>query len=239
MCLCICFFIFYFYFARQKHCIMLEYASCYTHNYAGTIRQGLVGRPGSGSFRQGSGSPRRGSGAARLGSGAARLGSGTPRRGSEVDRQGSGTTDSVRVSADQVRVAGVGRPLRDAPFGHHTSDTLGPVFSVITDVIWAQRILGHSAPPCRTSCRSRYRRLWLFSAPRQLGAYYYISAYIITVTRPGLLSACSLNRMLRLEHSLVPRPPRPAFVACNTKSGGRPGRTYHVMRAAADVTYCS
>ena len=45
-----------------------------------------------------------------------------------------------------------------------------------------------------------YRRLWLFSAPRQLGAYYYISAYIITVTRPGLLSACALNRMLQLEH---------------------------------------
>jgi len=35
--------------------------------------------------------------------------------------------------------------------------------------------------------------------------------------------------------SLVPRPPRPAFVACSTKSGGRPGRIYHVMRAAADV----
>jgi len=31
-----------------------------------------------------------------------------------------------------------------------------------------------------------YRRLWLFSAPRQLGAYYYISVYIITVTRPDL-----------------------------------------------------
>ena len=29
--------------------------------------------------------------------------------------------------------------------------------------------------------------------------------------------------------SLVPRPPRPAFVACSTKSGGRPGQTYHVM----------
>ena len=58
---------------------MLEYASCYTHNYAGTIRQGLVGRQGSGSFRQGSGSPRRGSGAARLGSGAARRGSGAAR----------------------------------------------------------------------------------------------------------------------------------------------------------------
>ena len=29
-----------------------------------------------------------------------------------------------------------------------------------------------------------YRRLWLFSAPRQLGTYYYISAYIVTVTRP-------------------------------------------------------
>jgi len=39
-----------------------------------------------------------------------------------------------------------------------------------------------------------YRRLWLFSAPRQLGAYYYISTYIITVIRPGLLSACALNR---------------------------------------------
>ena len=38
--------------------------------------------------------------------------------------------------------------------------------------------------------------------------------------------------------SLVPRPPRPAFVACSTKSGKRPGQIYHVMRAAADVTYC-
>ena len=28
--------------------------------------------------------------------------------------------------------------------------------------------------------------------------------------------------------SLVPRPPRPAFVACSTKSRGRPGWTYHV-----------
>ena len=37
--------------------------------------------------------------------------------------------------------------------------------------------------------------------------------------------------------SLVPRPPCPAFVACSTKSGGRPGRTYHVMRAAADVMF--
>ena len=37
--------------------------------------------------------------------------------------------------------------------------------------------------------------------------------------------------------SLVPRPPRPAFVACSTKSGGRPGRTYHVMCAAADVMF--
>ena len=41
-----------------------------------------------------------------------------------------------------------------------------------------------------------YRRLWLFSAPRQLGAYYYISAYIITVTWPGLLSACALSRII-------------------------------------------
>ena len=37
--------------------------------------------------------------------------------------------------------------------------------------------------------------------------------------------------------SLVPRPPRPAFVACSTKSGGRPGRIYHVMRAVADVMF--
>ena len=52
----------------------------------------------------------------------------------------------------------------------------------------------------RTGCWFEYRRLWLFSAPRQLGAYYYISTHVITVTRPGLLSACALNRMLRLEH---------------------------------------
>jgi len=32
---------------------------------------------------------------------------------------------------------------------------------------------------------------------------------------------------LREGASLVPRPPRPAFVACSTKSGGRPGRIYH------------
>jgi len=37
--------------------------------------------------------------------------------------------------------------------------------------------------------------------------------------------------------SLVPRPPRPAFVACSMKAGGRPGRIYHVMRATADVTF--
>ena len=42
----------------------------------------------------------------------------------------------------------------------------------------------------------------MFSAPRQLGSYYYISAYIITVTMPSLLSTCALilNQMLRLEH---------------------------------------
>ena len=45
-----------------------------------------------------------------------------------------------------------------------------------------------------------------------------------------------VNDMYLLS-SLVPRPPRPAFVACSTKSGGRPGRTYHVMRAAADVMF--
>jgi len=31
--------------------------------------------------------------------------------------------------------------------------------------------------------------------------------------------------------------PSPTFVSCSTKSGGRPGRTYHVMRAAADVMF--
>ena len=41
--------------AKSTVLIMLEYA--YTHNYAGIIRQGLVGRQGSGSCRQGSGSP--------------------------------------------------------------------------------------------------------------------------------------------------------------------------------------
>jgi len=37
--------------------------------------------------------------------------------------------------------------------------------------------------------------------------------------------------------NLVPRPPRPAFVACSTKSGRRAGWIYHVMCAAADVTF--
>ena len=37
--------------------------------------------------------------------------------------------------------------------------------------------------------------------------------------------------------SLLLRPPCPAFVACSTKSGGRPGRINHVMRAAADVMF--
>jgi len=39
------------------------------------------------------------------------------------------------------------------------------------------------------------------------------------------------------QPSLVPRPPHPAFVACSTKSGGRPGLIYHVMCAAADVMF--
>jgi len=43
----------------------------------------------------------------------------------------------------------------------------------------------------------------------------------------------------QLDHSLIPRPPSPAFVACSTKSGGKPGRIYHVMRAAADTMCCS
>ena len=39
--------------------------------------------------------------------------------------------------------------------------------------------------------------------------------------------------------SLVPRPPRPVFVACHAvrKAGRRPGRIYHVMHAAADVMF--
>ena len=35
--------------------------------------------------------------------------------------------------------------------------------------------------------------------------------------------------------SLVPSPPRPAFVTRSMKSGERPGRIYHVMHAAAEV----
>jgi len=37
--------------------------------------------------------------------------------------------------------------------------------------------------------------------------------------------------------SLVPRPPCSAFVACSMKSGGRPGRIYHMMCAVADVMF--
>jgi len=39
------------------------------------------------------------------------------------------------------------------------------------------------------------------------------------------------------DSTLVPRPPRPAFVACSTKSGGRPVQIYPVLRASADVTF--
>ena len=37
--------------------------------------------------------------------------------------------------------------------------------------------------------------------------------------------------------SLVPRPLHPAFVAYSMKSGGRPGRIYHMMCATADATF--
>ena len=36
-------------------------------------------------------------------------------------------------------------------------------------------------------------------------------------------------------HSLVPRPPHPAFVPCSTKSGGRPGRSRHVIHTTIDI----
>ena len=52
-----------------------------------------------------------------------------------------------------------------------------------------------------------------------------------------LCSQASRSRIANeAKRSLVPRPPRPAFVACSTKSGGRPGRSRHVIRAAIDVT---
>ena len=37
--------------------------------------------------------------------------------------------------------------------------------------------------------------------------------------------------------SLVPRPPHPAFVACSTKNGGRPGRIYHGHSARAILSH--
>ena len=46
-----------------------------------------------------------------------------------------------------------------------------------------------------------------------------------------------LDSPIYIFYSLIPRPPRPAFVACRMKSRGRPGQTYHVMRAAADVMF--
>jgi len=42
---------------------------------------------------------------------------------------------------------------------------------------------------------------------------------------------------VHLFASLVPRPPCPALSLAVRKAGGRPGRIYHVMRAAADVTF--
>jgi len=60
-----------------------------------------------------------------------------------------------------------------------------------------------------------------------------------TVTDPDIQATEVNDWQTVTRHSLVPRPPRPAFVACSTKSGGRPGQIYHVMCAAADVMYCS
>ena len=67
----------------------------------------------------------------------------------------------------------------------------------------------------------------------------------VSVMRVRKREACSescgnnliTHALTHHARSLVPRPPRPAFVACSTKSGGRPGRIYHVMRAATDVMF--
>ena len=50
------------------------------------------------------------------------------------------------------------------------------------------------------------------------------------------LCTAEVSQSLWGAFSLVPRSPCQAFVTLNTKGGGRPGRIYHVMRAAADVT---
>ena len=61
--------------------------------------------------------------------------------------------------------------------------------------------------------------------------HWNLGSYVCVWEEPG-------NEATDLSStSLVPRPPRPAFVACSTKSGGRPGRTYHVMRATTDVMF--
>ena len=48
-----------------------------------------------------------------------------------------------------------------------------------------------------------YHRLWLFSAPHQLAAYYYISAYIITVTRLIKHMCFKLNASTRVCVNLL------------------------------------
>jgi len=48
-----------------------------------------------------------------------------------------------------------------------------------------------------------------------------------------------LHNINAYQGSLVFRPPSPAFVACSTKSGRRPGQIYHVMCVMTNVTYCS
>ena len=70
---------------------------------------------------------------------------------------------------------------------------------------------------------------------------YSSLGWAVFSTIPSIFALSSGVYLLSFEvrPSLVSRPPRPAFVACSTKSGGKPGRIYHVMRAVADVTYCS
>ena len=71
------------------------------------------------------------------------------------------------------------------------------------------------------------------------GVRHDIAYFINDHSKSKVLGCMTAQHLIFILTSLVPRPPRPAFVACSTKSGGRPGRIYHMMRATADVTYCS
>ena len=88
---------------------------------------------------------------------------------------------------------------------------------------------------CTAGCVASWACIWCFENSTVYVQTKSLRQVTVPIVSPHtlIITFCSHGALT----SLVPRPPRPAFVTCSTKNGGRPGRIYHVMRASADFTY--